>query len=141
MVRPPAFADATSSTGFSRMVTVELLLMRVLLCAKRPMLRNNNAAKQPCYTRRRGRDPTETEVRAARHPPQVGAASTIDRKPRRLCEVGAKPTRSRHCKRLAARQNDVTGTKKTRSRRRPQEKKQSLRSLRSLRLLAREDRP
>src|ERR1700732_624267 len=28
MIRPPAFADATSSTGFSRTVTVELLLMR-----------------------------------------------------------------------------------------------------------------
>src|ERR1700704_6158437 len=30
IVRPPAFAEAMSSTGFSRTVTVELLLMKVL---------------------------------------------------------------------------------------------------------------
>src|SRR2546430_17562978 len=107
MVRPPAFADATSSTGFWRMVTVELLLMRVPLCAKRLMLRNNNAAKQPCYTRRRGRDPAETTSARRGHPPEAGAAATIDRKPRRVCKEGGKATRAPPFKVLAVGENNI----------------------------------
>src|SRR5262245_48678309 len=60
MVRPPNFADATSSTGLSRTVTVELLLIqssrfvggspRAPADANRLMLRKNKGMPQPCYT-------------------------------------------------------------------------------------------
>src|SRR5437867_1843462 len=63
MDRPPTAADASRSTGLSRTVTVELLLMRFLSVPdqksarpvsghERAMLRKNARARQPCYTPR-----------------------------------------------------------------------------------------
>ena len=71
-------AEATSSTGFSRTVTVELLLMRSsfecwLVNASRTqpvMLRKNNAVRQPCYT------PLATYVRRLRQSRRSTPAAT-----------------------------------------------------------------
>src|SRR6266480_2073392 len=94
MVRPPTFADATLSTGLSRTVTVEALLIQNLVFYS--SARVDVVRIDQCYAK------SLASINPAILPGQP--------RPRRPCEVGAKPTRSRHCKRLASRQTHVTGS-------------------------------
>src|SRR5262245_11246836 len=98
MVRPPAVADATASTGFSRAVTVELLLMHSPRCRgdRRNVTHNSRAEATLLYSARRSAE-TDTTF------------EQFDAGPGGYAKLGAKPTRSRHCKRLASRQNTSLG--------------------------------
>src|SRR5437867_801895 len=72
------------------------------------MLRKNGGGRQPCYTRDGSGRTGWTRSTEARLKPDATYVRTTRRIPRRPREVGAKPTRSRHCKRGAARHH-VTG--------------------------------